>query len=184
MPKHLQPLRDPHGQTYPGQARWRSTRVRRRTSRHQHADGDHRAAQNKRPAPPALTAPAFGDWVVLILLNAAVSIAGGASAHAGVLGVGHDRQSLSFTARVLPSCAAGCAASSGPSPYGGVGTVSGARTYTLLRRQPSGRNHRFNRQNRRFAISTTARRSGHRRVRMTNLVGKRAGSDQVRAAVL
>src|ERR1700722_11814835 len=135
MPKYLQPLRDPHGQTHPGQARWRSTCVRRRTSRHQHADGDHRAAQHERPAPPALTAPAFGDRVVLILLNAAVAIAGGASAHAGTLGVGHDRPSLSFTARVLPPCAAGlalagCAASSGPSPYDGVGTVSNVRTYT------------------------------------------------------
>jgi 3-oxoacyl-(acyl-carrier-protein) synthase len=72
---------------------------------------------------------------VLILLNAAVAIAGGASAHAGVLGVGHDRQSFSFTARVLPSCAAelalaGCAASSGLSPYDDVDTVNGVRTYT------------------------------------------------------
>ena len=36
---------------------------------------------------------------------------------------------------VLPFCAAGlalagCAANSGPSPYGGVGTANGVRTYT------------------------------------------------------
>jgi hypothetical protein len=42
---------------------------------------------------------------------------------------------IAMMSRVLPSCAAGlalagCAASSGPSPYGGVGTVNGVRTYT------------------------------------------------------